>query len=142
MNVIDTLETRYLPLLNQAAARLREKHPTFTVSVGSGSVGSATTFQGHHLYLEAVRPHSADPEPNCIALEICVRDLPGMPILCSLDVAWGGDGVAPSGGLDLLADEVAFAAEALRLIDDALPQLEKHLDLCLRDWEAAYPQST
>jgi hypothetical protein len=65
-----------------------------------------------------------------------------MPILCSLDVAWGGDGVAPSGGLDLLADEVAFAAEALRLIDDALPQLEKHLDLCLRDWEAAYPQST
>jgi hypothetical protein len=71
MNVIETLEARYLPLLNQAAARLGEKHPTFKVNVGSGSVGGATTFQGHDVYLEAFRPDGADPEPNCLALQIC-----------------------------------------------------------------------
>ena len=142
MRVVDTLETRYLPLLHQAAARLREKHPTFTITASAASVGSATTFQGYSLYLEAMRPNSADPEPNCIALEICVRDVPDTPTLCSLGVGWGGDGIAPSEGLDLLPVEVAFAPEALQIIDEALPQLEQHLDLCLRDWEAAYLQST
>ena len=140
MNVVETLESRYLPLLNQAAARLGERHPAFTINVGSGSIGGATTFQGHHLYLEAVRPNSDSPEPNCVALEICVRDLPGDAILCSLDVAWGGDGVPPSRGLDLLSAEVPFA-EALQLIDEALPQLERHLDVCLRHWELTYPRS-
>ena len=141
MNVVEVLEGRYLPLLNQAALRLRERHPTFAVNVGSGAVGSATSFQGHHVYLEALRPESADPEPNCIALEICVRDLPGTPTLCSLDVSWGADGISPSEGSDLLAAETAFTPEALRRIDEALPRLETHLDRCLYDWEAAYPQT-
>jgi hypothetical protein len=141
MNAVETMETRYLPLLDQAATRLRARHPAFTINVGSGSVGGATAFQGYHLYLEALRPKSADPEPNCVAIEICVRDLPGTPILCDLDVAWGGDGVAPSDGLYLLNGEVRFGPEALRLIDRALPQLEQHLNRCLHDWVAAYPQS-
>ena len=142
MNVVATLEARYLPLLNQAAARLGEKHPTFKVNVGSASVGGATRFQGHHLYFEASRPESADPEPNCLALEICVRSLPGTPTLCTLGVAWGGDGIPPADGLDLLPADIVFAPDALRIIDEALPQLEDHFDRCLCDWEAAYPQST
>jgi hypothetical protein len=142
MNVVGTLEARYLPLLNQAAARLCEKHPTFKVNVGSGSVGGATTFQGHHLYLEAFRPDSADPEPNCVALEICVRDLPGTPMLCTLGVACGGDGIPPIDGLDLLPANVVFAPDALRIIDEALPRLEDHFDRCLCDWETEYPQGT
>jgi hypothetical protein len=141
MNVVEILETRYLPLLDEAAARLRAKHPTFTINVGSASVGGATTFQGHDVYLEALRPNSADPEPNCVALDIGVRDLPGTPTLCSLDVAWGGDGIAPADGLDLLPAEVPFTTEALRSIDAALPRLVEHLELCLHKWEAAYPHS-
>jgi hypothetical protein len=142
MNVVETLEARYLPLLNQAAARLGEKHPTFKVNVGSGSVGGATTFRGHDVYLEAFRPGSADPEPNCLALEICVRDLADTPTLCTLGVAWGGDGIPPSDGLDLLPADVVFAPDALRIIDEALPRLEDHFYHCLCDWEAAYPRST
>jgi hypothetical protein len=141
MNVVETLKSRYLPLLNQVAARLGEKHPTFKVNVGAGSVGGATTFQGHDVYLEAFRPDSADPEPNCLALEICVRDLPGTPTLCTLDVAWGGGGVPPTDGLDLLPADVVFAPDVLRMIDEALPRLEGHFDRCLCDWEAAYPQT-
>jgi hypothetical protein len=140
MDVVSTLETRYLPLLHQAAARLRERHPTFTIHASSGSVGGATAFKAHHVCLEALRLDSADPEPNCVAIEICVRDLPGTPTLCTLDVAWGGDGVAPSDGVDLLAAEVPFGPEAVRLIDEAVPTLERHFDRCLADWEAKYPQ--
>jgi len=142
MNVVETLENRYLPLLNQEAVRLRQRHPTFTVNVGSTSIGSATTFQGHNLYIEALRLESGNSEPNCIAMEICVRDVPGTPTLCALDVAWGGDGVPPTVGLDLLPREVAMTTETLRIIDEALPQLEKHFDHCLIAWEATYPQGT
>lgn len=141
MNVVETLKARSLPLLEQAATRLREKHPTFTIRAGSGSVGGATTFQGHNFFLEAFRPDSADAEPNCVALEVCVRDLPGTPMLCSLDVSWGGDGLPPSDGLYLLDGDVPFGPAALRLIDEALPRLEQHFDRCLHDWEAAYPHS-
>jgi hypothetical protein len=142
MNVVETLEARYLPLLNQAAARLGQKHPTFEVNVGSGSVGGATAFQGHDLYLEAFRSHSVDPEPNCLTLEICVRDLTGTPTLCTLGVAWGGDGIAPTDGLDLLPAEVVFATDTLPIIDEVLPRLEDHFDRCLGDWEEAYPHTT
>jgi hypothetical protein len=128
-------------LLKQAAGRLGDKHPTFKVTVGSGSVGSATTFQGHNVYLEAFRPDSAYPEPNCLALEICVRDLSDTPKLCSLGVAWGGDGIPPTDGLDLLPVDVVFAPDALRMIDEALPRLEDYFDRCLCDWEAAYAKS-
>jgi hypothetical protein len=142
MNVVETLETRYLPLLHQAAARLRERHPMFAVNVGSGSAGDLTSFQGLDLYLEALRPDSANPEPNCVAMGICVRDLPGTPILCDLGAGWGADGVPPpTAGLDLLPTDIAFGPEALRVIDEALPQLERHIDRCLSDWEAMYPQA-
>ena len=107
MNVVATLEVRYLPLLNQAATRLGEKHPTFKVNIGSGSIGGATTFHGHDMYVEAFRPDKANHEPNCLALEICVRDLPGTPTLCTLSVGWGGDGIPPNSGRnDLQAEEV------------------------------------
>jgi hypothetical protein len=140
MNVVQTLESRYLPLLNRAAGRLREKHPTFRFDVRSGPIGSLTTLQGHYAYLEASR-HDAtnDRVPSGVALEVCVRDLPGKPTLYSLDVCWGGEGVPPAEGLDLLPKEIAFGPEALASIDAALPRLETHFDHCLSAWEAAYP---
>jgi hypothetical protein len=141
MVVVEFLRTRYLPLLDQMAIRLREKHPSFTINFGSHSVGDATAYQGYDCFVVAFRLNSADPEPNCVALEIGVRDLTGIPTLCGLDVTWGGDGVAPSEAIDLLNGDVRFGPEAVRLIDEALPRLEQHLDQCLYDWEAAYPQS-
>jgi hypothetical protein len=63
-------------------------------------------------------------------------------MLCSLDVAWGGDGIPPTDGLNLLPADVVFAPDALRIIDEALPRLEDYFDRCLCDWEAAYAQST
>ena len=141
MNPVDTLESRYLPMLTDLAIRIRERHPTFTVKVGSGPVGRATSFQGHHVYLECYRLESVDPEPNCIALELCMRDLLGTPKLCSLGVTWGGDGTPPSEGMEWLEEDVAFGQNAIDEIDEALPQLQEHLEGCLFDWESTYRQS-
>ncbi len=141
-NVVEALSARFIPLLKQAALRLREKHPTFIINVGSGSIGGATTFQGYSFYLEALRPDSTNPEPNCVAMEICVRNLPDIPFLCGLDVSWGADGSAPSEGLCLLDSDCRFGPEALRLIDNALPRLERHFDFCLHAWEVAYPTNS
>lgn len=141
-DVVQILESRYLPRLNEAASRLREGHPSFIINVGSQPIGRATTFKGHHVFVEVDRRGNANPEPNCVAMEICVRDLPGITTLCTLDVNWGGDGEAPMGGSDLLADEVVFDSQALLIIDEALPQLEAYLDQCLCAWEAMYPRRT
>jgi hypothetical protein len=143
MDVVETLETRYLPLLHCAAERLRERYPTFTLNAGSGPVGRLTSFQGHHVYLEAIRVDESPREPNCVALVICVRDLPGTPVLCDLSTGWGGDGFPPATGeLDLLPPGgVAFGPEALQMIDEVLPRLEGHLDRCLSDWQMMYPRT-
>jgi hypothetical protein len=143
MNPVEVLETRYFPLLDRAAAKVREQHPTFRVTAASVPVGAATASQGHLVYLEAWRPNSTDPEPNCLALEIGVHDLSHTPTLSMLHVEWGGDGIRPMDGLDFLPAEIFFAlVEALQIIDEALPQLLEHFDRCLLAWEVAFPQRT
>lgn len=139
MNPVEVLEQRYLPMLGAHAIDVRQRHPTFFVKARSGSVGRKTSFQGYNVYLECWRKDSSDPEPNCVALTACVRDLPGTPMLCDLGVGWGGDGVAPCGSLELLSTEVEFGPDAISLIDDAIPRLQEHLDHCLNQWEAKYP---
>jgi hypothetical protein len=142
LDVVAELETRYLPVLRQMAADLQVLHPSFRINAGSGPVGSLTAFQGHNFYVEADRPGSDNPEPNCVALEICVRDLLGTPILCSLGVSWGGDGIPPCGNLDLLGADLPFGPSAVAVIDRSLPSAREYLTVCLSQWAAAYPGGT
>jgi hypothetical protein len=141
--IISQLESECLPHFESIASELRSKHPEFRIVVGSGSVGGNTTFQGHHAYIDCDREGSANPEPNCIALEVCVRDLDHEPTLCTLDVGWGGDGVAPCETVDNLPGEVPWGQDAIDLIRLHLSSLESELDHCLTAWEDSYlnPQS-
>jgi hypothetical protein len=139
MDPIAILHTTCLPPLNRLAATVRERHPSFRFNVGSGSVGGATSFQGHHVYLECCRINDREPEPNCLALEVCVRDLPGTPRLCTLDVDWGAEGVRPCEGYDALREQIVFTPDAEKIIIDALPTLCTHFERCVQAWEAAYP---
>jgi len=140
MNPIEILNSRYLPKLQAYADQLRQRHPTFVVNTGCVPVGSATPFQGYQAYLSCLRLECADEEPNCVDIVILVRDLPGRSKLCSLDVSWGGDGIAPVNGIDLLTEEIEFTPAALTVIDEAIPRLQEHLDYCLLQWEAKYPK--
>jgi hypothetical protein len=136
--VIAQLESRCLPRFEIIANTLRSSHPDFRIVVGSGSVGSETEFQGHFVFIECDRQGSANPEPNCVALEVCIRDLDGTPKLCTLDVTWGGDGVAPCTLIDHLPDSILWNDDAIRLVETKIPLLASDLDSCLKAWEHAY----
>jgi len=135
---IAQLESECLPRFESIATALRARHPDFRIVVGSGSVGGNTEFQGHHAFIDCDREGSLNPEPNCVALEVCIRDLDCVPTLCSLDVAWGGDGVAPCDTTDHLPDSIPWDGEAVRLIQSRLPILESELEFCLNAWENTY----
>jgi hypothetical protein len=136
--VIEQLESGCLPRFESIANALRSKHPEFRIVVGSGSVGSKTTFQGHFVFIECDRQGSANPEPNCVALEVCIRDLDGTPMLCTLDFTWGGDGVAPCDSVTYLTDPILWSDDAMRLVESQIPLLASDLNSCLEAWEHAY----
>lgn len=139
-DVVTQLECGCLPEFEKIAVSLRSRHPSFRINVGSGSVGGWTDFQGHHVYVECDREGSHDPEPNCVALEVCVKHLDREPPLCDLGVSWGGDGIAPCDTGDDLREEVVWNEDAIRLIHRVLPRLHDELDACLTAWEDAYPK--
>jgi hypothetical protein len=139
--IVTQLEEACLPVLSNCAEGLRSRHPSFEIRIGSGSVGGATTYQGHHAYLECFRAESNDPEPNCVAIEIGVRGLDAVPMLCDLGVGWGGDGTAPrDGSIDLGDPAEPWSANSIPRIMDALPTLIRELELNLIAWEQAYPK--
>ena len=138
-NVIGQLETEFMPQLEHLAKTLSLRYPEFRIKAGGGTVGSRTNFQEYNVYIDCDREGSAVPEPNCVTLEICVRNLDSEPKLCDLGVSWGGDGVAPCSGTDHLPDSVRWSEEAIILIRRTLPTLEAELATCLEAWIDAYP---
>ena len=139
--IIAQLESECLQRFEIMASGLRTRHPDFRIVVGAGSVGGNTEFQGHHVFIDCYREGSANPEPNCVALEICIRDLDGTPTLCTLDVTWGGDGIAPCDSIDHLPNPLPWGNDAVRKIEAHIPLLESELDSCLKAWEDTYLQN-
>jgi hypothetical protein len=137
--VIAELAAVCIPRLEKFAEGLRSRHPCFRIKVGGGSVGSNTAFQGYNVFIDCDREGSEDPEPNCVALEICVRDLDREPALSTRDVTWGGDGIAPCDTTDHLPEHIQWSQDAINLILSTLPALESELDSCLDAWENTYP---
>lgn len=136
--IIAQFESECLPQFESIAIALRSRHPSFRIVVGAGSVGGNTAFQGHNAYIDCDREGSTKPEPNCVALEVCIRDLDRVPTLCSLGIAWGADGIAPCNSTDHLPDSMLWNEDASRLIHSRLPTLESELEFCLKAWENAY----
>ena len=136
--IIAQLESECLPRFEIIANAIRSRHPEFRIVVGSGSVGGNTEFQGHHAFINCYRQDSANPEPNCVTLEICIRDLDGTPTLCGVDVTWGGDGIAPCDSFDHLPYSKPWSDDAMRLVETQIPLLESELDSCLSAWKHTY----
>lgn len=138
--IVTQLEEACLPILSVYAEVLRSRHPSFEIRVGSGPVGSKTTYQGHQAYLECLRPESNDPEPNCVAIVIGVRGLDAEPMLCDLGVGWGGDGIAPRECSIELGEPVEpWGPDSAKRIQDAMASFLVELELNLIAWEERYP---
>jgi hypothetical protein len=136
--VIDELKEVCLPPLYEIANELRQKYPQFHISIGHASVGTKTQFQGYTVYLECDHQGSRNPEPNCLAIEATVCNLNEAPTLCSLDVSWGGDGIAPCDSYDCLEEQLPWGDSAKKLIQKSLPTLHQEIDRCLQAWVKEY----
>ena len=53
-----------MPWLKETETRLKSMLPDATVSVFSGSVGAATSFDGVQFGIECLLPHVADGQPD------------------------------------------------------------------------------
>lgn len=131
-------ESVCVPALKRYQAIAAKVHPTFEITLFSGSIGSSTTYQGYHAGLDCFRLESADREPNCLALEISVAHLDTEPQLHSLGVGWGAEGFRPLEALDLCKEAIPWGPEACSEIEEALPRLFENLMDCLTAWESAY----
>ena len=136
--VISQLEELRSSHLDHICADLKSRHPDFIIRLGSGTVGDNTEFQGYHIFIDCDRRGSEDPEPNCVTLEICAKYLDTTPLLCSLDVCWGGDGTPLSDPPDYLPTTVPWDEDSISLIHETLPKLKSDLDECLVLWEDTY----
>jgi hypothetical protein len=56
VNVVETLERRLLPRLEEAAAELRRRHPSLRIDTWSWSVGSSMGYQGHDVGIDCLDP--------------------------------------------------------------------------------------
>ncbi len=131
-----------IPILTEYKEYLKIKHPSFNIEVGESQIGSLTSYQGHHVYLECYRDGYINDEPNCITMEVSMKSLnTDKPIMDSLDVCWGGDGIPPElNGLDLLSEEIPWGEIAVERIKQGLPKLRDNMDECLKAWEDQYPK--
>lgn len=131
-----------IPILTEFKEYLKIQHPTFNIEIGESSIGDLTSYQGHHVYLECYRDGYIVDEPNCIVLEVSLKFLNSdQPIMDSLGVYWGGDGIYPEqDGLDLLSKELPWGEIAFEKVKQGLPILKNNLDECLKTWEVDYPK--
>jgi hypothetical protein len=82
------LAGEFMPRLKEVEARLKAALPDAAVSVFSGSVGSATSFNGAQLGIECLLPEVADDQPDNVAFTITLCHMDREPRLAA-DVCWG-----------------------------------------------------
>ncbi len=128
-------EAECIPRLKEYVQELPRRFPRFSANVGSGSLPAT---DGHLVFLDCSRQGSAAQEPNCVSLEVGVRNRADQAILCMLDVCWGGDGIARREALDCLEEAVPWGASALKNIRTALPALKADLEECLKSRQTTY----
>ncbi len=133
--IVTNFEKEFLPCLEDYAQQLRQRFPRFSMKVCAVSLKG---MDGHSLFLDFWREGSEGDEPNCISLEIGIRNLGGETVLCNLGICWGADGIPPRDSLDCLGEPVPWGPVALGKIRSDLPKLQRDLEQCLGAWEATY----
>lgn len=133
--VVADFEREFLSCLEDYARQLRQRFPRFSMRVDAASFKG---IDGHSLFLDCWREGSEGEEPNCVALEIGIRNRAGETILYTLDVCWGGDGIPPRDSLDCLDEAILWGPAAVGKIKSDLPKLQRDLEECLKAWEETY----
>ena len=130
--IVADFEKEFLPCLEDYAQQLRHRFPRFSMKVSAVSLKG---MDGHSLFLDCWREGSEGEEPNCVSLEIGIRNRAGETVLCNLGVGWGAEGNPPRDSLDCLDESVLWGPVALGKIKSDLPKLQRDLEECLEAWE-------
>jgi hypothetical protein len=120
VDVVQTLEERFLNRFRDDAAQLEMDFVQVRATARSYSVGSLTPFQGHTISLECFFPAASPEESDNVAICIGVKHLKTEPMLCNASVEWGEPGGTE---LDLLEEPLPCSPEAIGIIEAAIPQL-------------------
>ena len=120
MDVIQTLEERFLKRFRNYAAQLEMDFVRVRATAHSLSAGSVTPLQGHTICLECFFPDASPEESDNVAICIGVKHLKTEPVLCNASVEWGEPGGTE---LDLLEEPLPCSPEAIGIIEAAVPQL-------------------
>jgi len=133
--IVANFEKEFLPCLEDYAQQLRQRFPHFSIKV---SADSFKEIDGHSLFLDCWREESEGEEPNCVSLEIGIRNRAGETVLCNFGVCWGADGNPPRDSLDCLDEAILWGPVGVGKIKSDLPKLLRDLEGCLEAWEATY----
>ena len=86
---VEELEHRFLPLLEQVRQHAAKRFPDCRFAVYSYSVGSATTYLGHDVGLEAMLPGARPDETDSVTIVIGLMHLTTQPLVSEAAVVWG-----------------------------------------------------
>jgi hypothetical protein len=139
--IVEVLERRFLPTLQEMAQRLRTEFPDICVNTWSSAIGSAVTNNpGHNLGIDCLFKYAPRGEADNVALCIGVIQVNDNPHLSDLAVCWGAGSDARCIGIDFLDTPVPWSADAIRTIENALPMLFDTLVAALKN--PPFPKTT
>ena len=128
MNVVQELESRFLPSLDRMAKELERLFPDVKTNIWSWSVGTLTEYDGHNMGVESLLPLDNPNQPDNIALSISVKHITTEPRIDGVDVCWGHGYIEA----EIFPNEVAFTHDILNKIEDYLPKLFDAMKIAIR----------
>ena len=132
--IVEDLERRFLPTLQEMAQRLRAEFPNIFINTRSWTIGSAVTNNpAHNLGIDCVFKYAPRDQADNVALIMKVLQINDDPYLSDLAVGWGAGSDDRCIGIDLLDHPIPWSADAIRKIQDALPTLFATLVTALKN---------
>ncbi len=128
MQLVQEMERRFLPILNDMSKHLAREFPEVRTRVLSSAVGSLTDYQGQNLGVECLFPNATPDQDDNVALIISVKHLTTQPLIDSVDVCWGLGYVEDT----LFPNPMEATESALAQIEANLPRLYETLKMAVR----------
>lgn len=122
LRVIEQCRAQVLPLCEKVAERISIELPHVRTNVFEGSVGAATTYQGHHFGVECLFPDALPSESDNVALVVDVGTMEGV-FQISAGVCWGQGEHEGGVGAQLLPQHTPVSEAALAQVIEGLPRL-------------------
>jgi hypothetical protein len=123
-NLVQELESRFLPGFRKIAREISELFPRVKTTVWSSPVGSRTDYQGHDLGIDCLLTDAQPDQTDNLALVIGVAHVSSVPSM-EASVCWG----APSGRVEaeLFPDITEVTPETVQELEERLPFLYEAL---------------